>query len=302
MFRSKAKDDNDKKLSLSYYTKDKITCPVCKQNIPREEMLTGGGRTIAGPLTEELRRTYEPSVKYGKVYPTMYFMGACPSCHTAVFWNDFKQITNQSSIGRLRQTENERKASVAAIFPHYDLEHPRKVLDGAAIYYLALLCYDNLSAEFSPTIKKGICALRLAWLCGDLHELCPGYNYDFISKSFYQKALFLYQEALEYETTRVENISNAGILGPDVDKNYGYDGVIYLCGMLEYKYGQKENMEAHLKKLDSSKRAIARLFGLGKTSKSKPGPLLELARNLYDNISKLLHTANMPDLDDDEDA
>jgi uncharacterized protein (DUF2225 family) len=55
----------------------------------------------------------------------------------------------------------------------------------------------------------------------------------------------------------------------------------------------------HLKKLDSSKRSIARLFGLGKSSKSKPGPLLELARGLYDSISKLLQEANMPDIDDD---
>jgi uncharacterized protein (DUF2225 family) len=141
--------------------------------------------------------------------------------------------------------------------------------------------------------------LRLAWLCGDLNTLCPGYNYDFVQKSFYNKALFLYQEALEYEQARKENFTNMGMLGPDVDKNYGYDGVIYLCGLLEYKYGQTENMGLRLKKLDASKRAIARLFGLGKSSKSKPGPLLELARTLYDALSKTLQDANMPDLDDD---
>ena len=43
-----------------------------------------------------------------------------------------------------------------------------------------------------------------------------------------------------------------------------------------------------LKKLNESKVAIARIFGLGKSSKSKPGPLLEHARELYDNISKLV--------------
>ena len=44
-----------------------------------------------------------------------------------------------------------------------------------------------------------------------------------------------------------------------------------------------------LKKLSESKTAIARIFGLGKSSKSKPGPLLEHARNLYDNLSKLVN-------------
>ena len=43
-----------------------------------------------------------------------------------------------------------------------------------------------------------------------------------------------------------------------------------------------------LKKLSESKTAIARIFGLGKSSKNKPGPLLEHARNLYDELTKEL--------------
>jgi uncharacterized protein (DUF2225 family) len=297
--RSKPKDEDKKQLAVSYYAKDKIVCPVCKKDIKREEMLTGGGRMIAGPLTDELRRIYEPSAKYGKVYPSIYGVGACPSCHAAFFWNDFKQVTSRVAIDRFIGAEKQRKDSVAAIFPHYNLDRNRTLLDGAAMYYLALLCYDSLDASFSPTIKKAICSLRLAWFCGDLNELCPGLNYDFIGRTFYRKAAFLYGEALEYETTNRENISDAGNLGPDIDKNYGYDGVIYLCGLLEYKYGQRENMELRLKKLDASKRAIARLFGLGKLSKSKPGPLLEHARALYDNIAQALRDANMPDIDDE---
>ena len=41
--------------------------------------------------------------------------------------------------------------------------------------------------------------------------------------------------------------------------------------------------------LGESKRTIAKIFGLGKSSKSKPGPLLEKARDLYDNINKELN-------------
>ena len=61
---------------------------------------------------------------------------------------------------------------------------------------------------------------------------------------------------------------------------------------MEFKYGQTDDMQARLKKLDECKRSIARGFGLGKSSKSKPGPLLEKSRDLYDKISKVLAEAN----------
>ena len=82
-------------------------------------------------------------------------------------------------------------------------------------------------------------------------------------------------------------------MGPDTDKNYGWDGVIYLCGLLEYKYGQTADSAMRLKKLDEVKISIARIFGLGKTSKEKPGPLLEHARNLYDTLTKILDSADL---------
>ena len=78
--------------------------------------------------------------------------------------------------------------------------------------------------------------------------------------------------------------------------------MVYLCGLLEYKYGQPDDLPLRYKKLDENKRAIARIFGLGKSSKAKPGPLLENARNLYDNITDALKEANTIDFgDDDED-
>ena len=67
---------------------------------------------------------------------------------------------------------------------------------------------------------------------------------------------------------------------------------------MEYKYGQREDQELRLKKLDESKKAIARIFGLGKSSKAKPGPLLETARELYDNITNELSSNNI--FSDDE--
>ena len=294
------KNDDSKNLAVSFYSKQKVLCPFCKKQFAREEMLTGGGRMIAGELTDELRRIFEPSVKFGRIYPLIYSVAACPVCHAALLWNDFEHFADEQIIEEIIDTEDARKKSVEAVFPFYDLKRPRTVFDGAAAYYLALLCYEHLPAQYSPTIKKAQICLRLAWLCGDLNSLCPDRGFDYVQQRFYRKALFLYQESLDYEIHRIENITAIGHFGPDIDKNYGYDGVIYLCALLEYKYGQKENVHERLQKLDELKRAIARIFGLGKSSKNKPGPLLEHSRSLYDNLTAELKEANMIDFDDDE--
>jgi uncharacterized protein (DUF2225 family) len=267
-------------------------------------MLTGGGRMIAGNLTEELRRTYEPSNKYGAVYPLIYTVGVCPECFTAFFWRDFDEITDEDSFMRCLEALDERQQAVSAIFPHYDFDRARTLLDGAAAHYLALLCYEHVKKEYSPTTKQAILSLRLAWLSGDLDVLCPGRNYDYIQKVFYGKALFFYTQALEYETTGDERFDAVANFGPDIDKNYGYTGVLYLASLLEYKYGQKEDAELRLQTLTAHKRNISRVFGLGHSSKNKPLPLLEHARALYEEITKEQVEANMPDLDfeDDDEA
>jgi uncharacterized protein (DUF2225 family) len=294
--------------SVSFFAKKSVKCPLCETVFKREDMLSGGGRMIAGNLTDELRRLYEPSIKYGRIYPLMYTVGACPSCHGAFFWKDFDEVREKASLSAINRKSAERKEAVAAIFPYYDLNRPKTVLDGAAVHYLALLCYEDVVSDHdhSPTAKKALLALRLAWLCGDLHDLCPGRNYDYIRDVFYHKAAFLYGLALEYETTAVEPLSSTLNFGPDIDKNYGYTGLLYLSGLLEYKYGQRENLTTRLQKLDGFKRNIARVFGLGKSNKNKPLPLLEHARNLYDQIREELQEAMKLDLgldiDPDDDS
>ena len=143
-------------------------------------------------------------------------------------------------------------------------------------------------------------SLRLAWICNHLNEAIPGYNYDYVAKLFYQKATFFYEQTMINETGRIETFASVSNFGPDIDKNYGYDGMIYLIGLLEYKYGQTDDLPLRYKKLDAAKRAIARGFGLGKSSKAKPGPLLENARNLYDKITDLIKDANTIDFGDDD--
>lgn len=301
MNRNIKQNDKKKKLTLSYWSKTKVTCPCCRKDFAREELLSGGGRLIAGGLTEELQRLYEPSSKFGRVYPLIYAVGACPMCHVAFLWSDFQEITDKPSIDKLKYDEDARKKAVEAVFPYYNLSRERSLLDGAAMYYLALLSYEKIDSCYAPTVKKGIICLRLAWLCQELEKVVPGHNYDWMSKVFYQKAGFFYEQTIIGESTGVESITVVNNFGPDVDKNYGYDGVIYLSSLLEYKYGQKENIPIRLKKLDANKRSIARIFGLGKSSKAKPGPLLEHSRELYDRLTEELQDANTIDFGDDED-
>lgn len=279
----------EKKTAISYWSKDKLVCPVCKTSFRREIMLSGNGRMIAGGLNDDLHRTFEPSSKFGIIYPLIYEIGACPKCFSAFLWNDFKELKKKDVIDTLYSKRGERKSKVEVIFPHFNLTRERTLYDGAAMYYLALLTYTDVNKELIPTMKSAFLALRLAWLCHDLEETCPGYNFEYISQIFYRKAMFFYNQAIVYETDATERSSSLNNFGPDMDKNYGWDGVIYIRGLLEYKYGQTENAQQRMKTLTEAKTSIARIFGLGKSSKDKPGPLLEKARDLYEKMNKELN-------------
>lgn len=299
VYRSSKKTVNPaKKPKISYWSKNKCHCPVCQNNFEREEMLSGSGRMIAGELTDELHRIFEPSAKYGQIYPLIYSIGACPKCHTALFWNDFEEIQDNASLNDLLADSKNRMETVSNMFPYYELTRERNLLDGAAMYYLALLSYEKVDLSYAPTMKRAIISLRLAWLCNDLQKVVPDHNYDYVAQVFYRKAQFFYEQTLINETQRIETIAKITNFGPDIDKNYGYDGVIYLNSLLEYKYGQTEDMQMRYKKLDANKRSIARIFGLGKSSKAKPGPLLEKSRDLYDKLTATLNEANVISVDD----
>lgn len=280
--------DKDKKPAISYYSKDPITCPVCGETFAREMILSGSGRLNAGELTDELHRNFIPSPKYGAIYPLIYDVAVCPKCWTALTFQDMATLKDEKITSRLFQQQEARMTDTKAVFGAVDFKKTRTLPSGAAAYYLALQTYEFLDASFCPTMKRAIISLRAAWLCLELEKVTPGLNYDYMAKVFYQKALFFYNEAILAETERTERSSELNNYGPDIDKNYGWDGVIYLNGLLEYKYGQTDDAQERLKSLSQAKIAIARMFGLGKSSKSKPGPLLEVARNLYDTLGRLL--------------
>ncbi|MDR2632545.1 MAG: DUF2225 domain-containing protein [Treponema sp.] len=274
---------------VSYISKEALICPVCDTEFHREELLSGSGRLIAGNITDELHRLYEPSARYGDVYPLVYQATVCPECWFASMdKEDFSFLPVQAQSALLRD-KDERIAETSLVFPGVDFYENRNLASGAASLYLASRCYDYFPKEASPTIKQGIACLRTAWLCEALHTKNPGEHYDWLAMLFKKKAQFLYAEAVEQEQTGTEPLSAVKNFGPDTDKNYGYDGMLYLSALLKVKYGPRGNPQRRKAYLSDAKRIIARIFGLGKSSKNKPGPLLEHARNIYNEISKELN-------------
>ncbi len=277
--------------SISFYSKTQIDCPVCGKKFKREELHSGRGRLNAGDLTDELHRLYLPSEKYGEIFPLIYNILVCPQCFFAAFPSDFRIIDKPTATKLFEITES-RMSSVNALFSHLDFNQFRTLNEGTASYYLAMLCYENVDKKFSPTIKQAICAIRAAWLFDELHKKHPAENYDYVKTLFYQKATFLYRRAVDLESRGKEIIAGLKSFGPDMDKNYGFDGVLYMSALLEYKYGSKENLEIREQRIKYNKISLAKMFGLGKASKNKPGPLLEHARNLYDNLKLELNDEN----------
>lgn len=272
---------------LTFFSKTPIECPICETSFYREELRTGRGRLNADELTPELRRTYRPSQKYGEVFPLIYPVSVCPACYYAAFQADFMEIPEQAKIP-IKNAEPRRIATIRQIFDDLDFTQARGLTEGCASYYLATVAYEHFPKEFSPTFKQGLSCLRAAWLAADLHNKRPNDNFDYLKQVFYRKARFFYARAVELEQTGQESLSAVRHLGPDLDKNYGYDGVLYLTGLLEYEYGPTKDEAKRQQALSRAKRTVARIFGMGRASKDKPAAILDNARDVYESITKAL--------------
>ena len=73
--------------------------------------------------------------------------------------------------------------------------------------------------------------------------------------------------------------------GPDIDKDYGYDGIIYLIGILTYKNGKKTDAAFRKKDLEDARSYLGKLFGLGKADYDKPKEILEKSKDFHMIIS-----------------
>ncbi|ACH92975.1 MULTISPECIES: DUF2225 domain-containing protein [Borrelia] len=277
---------------ISYFTKEEIECPLCKQKFRKEELLTGSSRLISGKLKVDLKREYITNEKYGDIYPRIYSIIVCPNCYLSAFPNEFHTITliNNKTKQLLINHTNERKQIKEIFEDDLNFNQPRRLQEGAASYILAIMCYEHLDKNHNPTLNQAKCAIRAAWTLEDLEKKYPNKNYNYLQKIFYHKAAYLYKLTIEKEQNNSEPINSAIIFGPDTDKNYGYDGVLYLSGLLEYFYGNIENKQYRYNQLIEIKTLLSKIAGMGKSSKEKPSILLDKIKEVYFKISREIKT------------
>jgi len=283
----------DKERKVTFYAKEPTRCPVCDASFRREELFSG--RVNADEMTDELHRTYKPLLAFGEVNPLIYELEVCPSCFYAAFRQDFMPAGIKFA-SELDERIDARIEAVQKVFSPLDYQSSRGALEGAASYYLAAMCYELFSKEFAPTIKCAISSVRAAWMCHDLHARAPNENWDYVAGLLYRKARFYYRYAIELEQTGKEPYSTQRNLGPDTDKNYGHEGVLYMAAILELKYGPADDPALRRERLKMAKVSVARMFGFGKKNKAKPGPLLDKAHDLYERLKAELQEGD----DDDE--
>ena len=86
-----------------------------------------------------------------------------------------------------------------------------------------------------------------------------------------------------------ETMEAAGNIGPDYDKNWSYEGILYMNAVLTLKVGGLEpDIVKRIENFEKTKRYLSRLFGSGKSSKSKPWALIDMTRDLYDRMNQLI--------------
>lgn len=265
---------------ISFFEKKPTVCPVCAHEFHIERMMSGGGRLNAGQLHKDLRREWIPSKKFGEIFPLIYDVVTCPSCWYSALACDFHK-PDPKAIPKMQEQAQERRDFVEPIFKDLDFTLPKTLREGTASYLLALHAYQNWGGNFAPSLKSALCCIRSSWLFADLHKKFPRENYDYLSLIMKHKARFYYQRLVERETTGKESVSSVAFFGPDVDFNWGYDGVLYLTGYLEFTLGEASDEAERHRKLERARMVVAKLVGMGKSSKSKPSPLLEMAKDLY---------------------
>ncbi|PKL36272.1 MAG: DUF2225 domain-containing protein [Spirochaetae bacterium HGW-Spirochaetae-1] len=277
---------------ISFRQKNSTMCPVCSYEFYREELFSGGGRLIAGKLTDELRRLYEDNKKFGNIIPMVYQVTVCPSCLYAAYPRDFNTLEIQE-VDKLRELIPARKSAVAKFFGNINFNQDRNLVLGASSYMLSMDCYNVRNKKVAPTFKNAVSAIRAAWLFNDLALENPEKDFKKISLFFYKKAYQYYMRILDLIQTGEEPTDAAGNMGPDTDKNWGYDGILYVSAVLTVKIGAREKEIAkRIENFEKSKRYLSRLFGIGKQSKTKPGELLDKTRLLYDKINEMLEEWN----------
>jgi hypothetical protein len=280
--------NNQKK--ISYRAKEATKCPVCGTTHFKEELLSGSGRLIAGKLTPELRRLYEENKKWGKIEPLVYHLQVCPKCLYTAFPKDFTNLSADEILAQ-KNTVSHRQKVVETFFGKYDMGENRHLVHGVISYMLAVDCYHLRGNAAAPTPKKAVCAIRAAWLLDDLYKEANYRPYDKLRDFYYIEAARYYKRVLDTMSAGIEPMEEEKyLLGPSLDFNWAFDGVIYLNSYLTRKFIDQmaTNSKDKYAIIDSSRRYLSKLYGSGKSSKSRPSAIIDMAKELYDEMGKLM--------------
>lgn len=283
------------KVEISFFQKEASVCPICSAQFYIEKVFTGRGRIIAANMRNDLRRNYKYSEKYGLINLLIYNPLACRNCLYASLPQDFFGVSEKikSNIASQKQKRIDFWEENFGEVP--DFSKPRNLYSGMCAYILSNLCYALFSNEAAPTIKRAICSIRATWLCEDISQSKESTEFFAGSKDVdWEKIAWLlrilsfqiYQKAYEKIQTTQEYVDRVKSFGPDLDTNYGYDGFVYQFCYLGFEMiDLVEGEEQRHSKLFEYRTLLAKLFGIGKVSKSKPSPLLEKSRYLHSLIS-----------------
>ncbi len=276
----------------SFFHDVPIKCPVCEHSFKKEVMRFGHGRLISIDIDAELKQTYKFSKKFGEIYPYIYNIFICPNCWFAALSEDFNRKDFYNYTG-LRADEKFRRRQGRELSPQVDFDSYRTLENGLVGYFLAILCYAYCSFGSFAEAKKSIAAIRAAWCIGDIiagthdSELIPPYaalkqyfRYTaYLESSHHLKSL--YKPAVSKDNFAVE------IYGPDVNKDLGFNGFLYLNNYLSLEFLALEaTAYAQYKRMEKSRNTLSKVFGFGKSSRQKPSVLMNKARDLYKEVKE----------------
>ncbi len=285
---NKMNENGEKEIKITFRQKSATGCPICRTEFYREELFSGRGRLIAGELTEELRRLYEENKKYGAINPLIYTLTVCPGCFYASSPEDFSAPIKDVKK-RLQDNTEHRASRIYNLFPDLDFNDNRELSHGVASYILAVTCYSFFEKKYAPSFKRAVSSIRAAWTLDDLAKEKGDSKAEYLKDIFYHKAAHFYHQTVEYSQNGKEIIDGIKHYGPDVDKNFGYDGMLYMACLLNSRLGDKEeNLEKQAETYIKAKRIVSKLFGSGKASKEKPTAILDMARDVFREINEKL--------------
>ncbi len=287
---------------ISFLEKKGTKCPLCGTEFHYEHLHTGRGRLISEEITPELRRVYKENKKFGSIHPLAYTLMVCHNCLYSSYSSDFMDLDEVEKQSLIKQSQN-RRSKIEKILGVINFTNRRNLALGAASYLLALDCYHYRSVRIAPTPKKALISLRAAWLFGDIEKKFPNFGFQNLSELLFVKSASFYIPTIEILSTGSEPQAQfLNLLGPDVDKNWGFEGVVYINSYLSFKYAEKLTSEKEkiVTIYENARRNLARLYGHGRSSSAKPSLIIQFSRDLREKISsKLKELGALTDEDGD---